>query len=151
MSFDECRITNTTSFPNSVWECMFSKLCFVFDDPRKAYAIGSIAKRSFAELRSQTEFGNEENFMLTETTLLQLPPLAPSRLFFLLQNIRVIVDVLIQRFGTLLDQSQHRSRVATGTNRKVVNDKLQSASQLNIETLRRKGHRTHLNLITGPR
>src|SRR5205823_779664 len=41
----------TTSFPNSVWERLFSKLCF-------ASGTGT-RNRSFQEMRSQTEFGNE--------------------------------------------------------------------------------------------
>src|SRR5207237_7401143 len=44
-----------SSFPNSVWERQSAKLCFA----HRAGVSETPRNRSFAEVRSQTEFGNE--------------------------------------------------------------------------------------------
>src|SRR4051794_40439535 len=65
-----CPRASLPSFPNSVWERTFAKLCFAAglkagahgDTKTTVQVVASLraeAKQSFAKRRSQTEFGNE--------------------------------------------------------------------------------------------
>src|SRR5260370_13893852 len=81
LSLSRCLVS--VSFPNSVWERRCAKLRF---PSRGAHAEPGGAKRSFADTRSRTEFGNENettgSFSLSPCLLVFLsrhnPPDPPS-------------------------------------------------------------------------